>query len=134
MCFLVDLKQNAVFKTSLIARIQSVDAHRWFTLPTYCSPFCLHTSGPSSEIKIAHSGCEIKIMALKAQSSWSFQNQPYGPPGLVLFLQSVLSNMLEEMRVQPACLPADEPTKLRLRTGIHPGCSHSNKLSLMCSA
>lgn len=83
---------------------------------------------------MAHWGCEIKIMALKALSSWSSQNQPYGPLGLVLFLHSVLSNMLGEIRVQPACLSVDESTELWSTTGIHPDCSHSNKLGLMCSA
>lgn len=96
--------------------------------------FCLHTNGPSSEIKMARRGCEIKIMALKALSSWSSQSQPYGPLGLVLFLHLVLSNMLGEIRVQPACLSVDESNQLWFTTGIHPGCSHSNKLGLMCSA
>lgn len=71
-------------------------------------------------------------MALKALSSWSSQNLPYGPLGLVLFLHSVLSNMLGEIRVQPACLSVDESAELWSMTGIHPDCSHSNKLGLKC--
>lgn len=97
-------------------------------------PIGLHSTSPSSEIKMAHWGCEIKMMALKAPSSWSSQNQPYGPLGSVLFLHSVLSNMLREIRVQPASLSAVESTALWSTTGIHPACSHSNNLGLMCSA
>lgn len=97
------------------------------------SSFCLHTTGPSSEIKMARWECEIKIMALRALSSWSSQSQPYGPLGLVLFLHSVLSNMLGEIRVQPACLSVDESAELWSTTGIHPDRSHSNRPGLMCS-
>lgn len=93
----------------------------------------VHTNGPSSEIKMARSGCEIKMTALKAPSSWSSQNQPYGPLRLVLFLHSVLSNMLGEIRVQPACLSAETSAELWFTTGIHPCSSHSNRQSAMCS-
>lgn len=70
----------------------------------------------------------------EALSSWFSQNQPYGPLGLVLFLHSVLLNMLGEIKVQPACLSVDESTKLWSTTEIHSDCSHSNKLGLICSA
>lgn len=112
-------------------------SNRWCTQVVHIlcslSSSCHHSTGPSSEIKMAYWGCEIKIMALKALSSWSSQNLPYGPLGLVLFLHSVLSNMLGEIRVQPACLSANESTELWSMTGIHPNCSHSNKIGLMCS-
>lgn len=88
------------------------------------SSFYRHARSASSEIKMAHCRCKIKIMALKSQSSWSSQNQPYGP--LLLFLHAVPSNVLGEIKVQPASLCIDESTKLWFMTVIHPGCSHSN--------
>lgn len=90
----------------------NADAHRRFALPTHCFPFCPHTSGLSSEIKTAHCESEIKIMALKSTSIWSSQNQPYGPLVSLFFLHSVLSNMEEEIRVQPACLSLEESTEV----------------------
>lgn len=126
--------QNAGFWGILMAKIQKSKCCCTQVVHFSCllSSSSHHTTVPSSEIKMAYWGCEIKIMALKALSSWSSQNLPYGPLGLVLFLHSVLSNMLGEIRVQPACLSADETAELWSMTGIHPDCSHGNKLGLTC--